>query len=65
MEETIRFEVEDKDDSAVMAELALNDTKETVELRMKGGKTVFIVDWIELRKVFKRTFEIWDIPNEK
>lgn len=65
MEETIRFEVEDKDGTPVMAEFALDDTKEVVELRMKGGKKVFAVDWIELRNVFKRTFQIWVISNEE
>jgi len=65
MEEAIKFEVEDKDGKLVMAELVLNDTKEVVELRMKGGKKVFVADWIELRNVFKRTFSIWNVPNEE
>jgi len=60
MEEAIKFEVEDKDGNAVMAELVLNDTKEVVELRMKGGKKVFVVDWTELQNVFKRVLSIWD-----
>ena len=65
MEESIKFEVEDKDGNLMMAELALNNTKEVVELRMKGGKKVFVVDWVELRKVFERTFSIWNTPNEE
>ena len=67
MEEAIKFEVEDKDGNLVMAELVLNDTKEVVELRMKGGKKVFVVDWIELRKVFKRALDMWntDVKSEE
>ena len=67
MEEAIKFEVEDKDGNLVMAELALNNTKEVVELRTKGSKKVFVVDWIELRNVFKRALDIWstDIKSEE
>ena len=60
MEEAIKFEVEDKDGNAMMAELVLNDTKEVVELRMRGNKKVMTVDWEELRKVFKRALVLWD-----
>jgi len=60
MEEAIKFEVEDKDGNAVMTELVLNDTKEVVELRMKGSKKVLTVDWIELRNVFERALDMWD-----
>jgi len=60
MEEAIRFETEDKDGNAVMAELVLNKTKDMVELQMKGGKKVFVVEWTELQNVFKRVLSIWD-----
>ena len=60
MEEAIKFEVEDKDGNAMMAELVLNDTKEVVELRMRGNKKVMTVDWEELRKVFKRALDMWN-----
>ena len=60
MEEAIKFEVEDKDGNAMMAEVVLNDTKEVVELRMRGNKKVMTVDWEELRKVFKRALDMWN-----
>ena len=61
MEEAIKFEVEDKDGNAVMAELVLlGNMKDMVELQMKSGKKVFSVDWEELRDVFTRALDIWD-----
>ena len=60
MEEAIKFEVEDKDGNAMMAELVLNNTKEVVELQMRGNKKVMTVDWKELRKVFKRALDVWN-----
>ena len=67
MEEAIKFEVEHKDGNLVMAELVLNNTKEVVELRMRGNKKVMSVDWIELRNVFKRALDMWstDIKSEE
>ena len=64
MEEAIKFEVEDKDGNAVMAELVLDDTKEIVELQMKGSKKVFVVDWVDLRGVFVRALSMWDTETE-
>ena len=64
MEEAIKFEVEDKDGNLVMAELVLDNTKEIVELQMKGSKKVFSVDWVELRQVFVRALSMWDTETE-
>ena len=65
MEEAIKFEAKDKDGNAVMAELVLNDTKEVVELRMKGGKKVLAVEWEELQNVFKRALDMWNIKSKE
>ena len=65
MEEAIKFEVEDKDGNAMMAEVVLNDTKEVVELRMRSNKKVMSVNWKELRRVFKRALEMWETATIK